>query len=301
MSRKQPFMKFYPADWRADQTLRLVSLAARGLWIECMCIMHEAEPYGHLIVNGRPVTDAQLAALTGTPLDQVAALLTELEESGVFSRNGKGVIYSRRMTRDEKKSKTARKNGKNGGNPTLRNKSENQPSDKGQVKASVKGGDNTQKPEARSQKPEAANAASRAQPLGRKFLEVVGADWSAHEAMGGHYGDVLAWLEEGYTEAEILAVAERRREVGSKSRPLAYAARFMKEEITKLRQGAPEPSFVRREDVMLMDRETALWKARLTVWHSRGHWEANWGPKPGEPGCQVPPKMLNATRGNAAE
>ena len=42
-----PWLKFYPRDWRGDQALRLVSLHARGLWIELLCVMHEATPYGH--------------------------------------------------------------------------------------------------------------------------------------------------------------------------------------------------------------------------------------------------------------
>ena len=45
MSGDRPWMKFYPRDWRGDQALRAVSIAARGLWLECLCIMHEARPY----------------------------------------------------------------------------------------------------------------------------------------------------------------------------------------------------------------------------------------------------------------
>lgn len=112
-------MKFYPADWQADQALRSVGLEARGLWIECMCIMHRAEPYGHLVVNGRPVTDAQLAILAGTLPDRVPVLMAELATAGVFSRNRASVIYSRRMTRDEKRRALAEKNGSEGGNPAL--------------------------------------------------------------------------------------------------------------------------------------------------------------------------------------
>ena len=40
----QPWIKFYPRDWRGDQALRVVSLAARGLWIEMLSIMHEGQP-----------------------------------------------------------------------------------------------------------------------------------------------------------------------------------------------------------------------------------------------------------------
>lgn len=102
---QRPWMKFYPADWQADQALRSVGLEARCLWLECMCIMHRAEPYGHLVVNGRPVTDTQLATLAGAQPDRVPALMAELETAGVTSRSRAGVIYSRRMTRDEKRRK----------------------------------------------------------------------------------------------------------------------------------------------------------------------------------------------------
>ena len=84
-----------------------------------MCLMHEAKPYGHLLVNGRPVTDTQLALLTGIPQDQLSALLGELENSGVFSKTSAGVIYSRRMTRDAKRSAEGQRYGKRGGNPAL--------------------------------------------------------------------------------------------------------------------------------------------------------------------------------------
>lgn len=99
-----PWFKFYPADWRSEPSLRAVSPAARGLWIEMLCLMHEAEPRGHLLLNGRPVTDAQLSALAGVPLDIAQALLGELESAGTFSRTRAGVIYSRRMRADTGKS-----------------------------------------------------------------------------------------------------------------------------------------------------------------------------------------------------
>lgn len=118
MSR--PWMKFYPADWQADQALRMCSLAARGLWIECMAIMHRAEPYGHLLINGVIPTDTQLAVLVGTQPDLVPALVAELETAGVFSRNRNRVVYSRRMTRDEKKRKDGEASEKTGTLPGSR-------------------------------------------------------------------------------------------------------------------------------------------------------------------------------------
>lgn len=155
---KNPWMKFYPSDWRADPALRMCSLAARGLWIEMMTLMHEAEPYGHLLVRGKAPTEAQLAMLVGASLREVEALIGELEAAGVFSRSGRAVVVSRRMVRDEKKARTAQRNGKAGGNPSLLRKRENpvsvNPDAPPEVKAGGKAGDNTQKPEARDQSPE---------------------------------------------------------------------------------------------------------------------------------------------------
>ena len=114
---KLPWFKFFPTDWRADVGLKLCSLAARGLWLEMICIMHEAG--GYLEINGSIVSTSALASLSGSSPQEVTALLGELEEAGVFSRDRKGRLYSRRMLRDLKKSSVARSNGRKGGNPSL--------------------------------------------------------------------------------------------------------------------------------------------------------------------------------------
>lgn len=105
----QPWIKFYPRDWRGDQALRAVSLAARGLWMEMLCIMHEASPYGHLVLGGHAVSNDVLSRVAGTSVDEVSALLIELESAGVLSRTRKGVIYSRRMVKDRDRSEKGRK------------------------------------------------------------------------------------------------------------------------------------------------------------------------------------------------
>lgn len=105
----QPWMKFYPRDWRGDQALRVVSLAARGLWIEMISIMHEANPYGHLMVGDQPLAESALARVVGSTVEEVQALLVELGDAGVFRRTRSGVIYSKRMTDDHKRSKEGRK------------------------------------------------------------------------------------------------------------------------------------------------------------------------------------------------
>lgn len=114
----KPWLKFYPADWR-DIRLRQCSLAARGLWIDLMTYMHEAEPYGHLLFAGKVLSINELALQLARPAGEVKRAMAELEASGVFSKTDDGMIYSRRMVRDKAKAEQDRENGKGGGNPIL--------------------------------------------------------------------------------------------------------------------------------------------------------------------------------------
>lgn len=117
---KPHWMKFYPADWQSDIELRSCSLAARGLWVELICIMQKADPRGYLLVNGKKPTMALLAVLCGCSERDVSRYVAELEDAGVFSRDGGGVIYSRRILRDIEKAATDKANGAKGGNPNLK-------------------------------------------------------------------------------------------------------------------------------------------------------------------------------------
>jgi hypothetical protein len=98
---KRPAFQFYPADWRRDAALQSCSVAARGLWIELMCVMHDCEPYGVLSVNGKAMTNSQVARLVGEQEKTIARLLAELEDAGVCSRDSEGRLFSRRMVKDE--------------------------------------------------------------------------------------------------------------------------------------------------------------------------------------------------------
>jgi hypothetical protein len=97
-------MKYYPSDWRGDPALRMCSLAARGLWIEMIGLMHESSTPGHLLLNARSPNTAQLASLVGADIKTVGKTIQELEDAAVFSRTDEGVIFSRRMVRDHRKS-----------------------------------------------------------------------------------------------------------------------------------------------------------------------------------------------------
>jgi hypothetical protein len=116
---KRPAFQLYPADWRKDAALQSCSMAAQGLWINTICVAHECEPYGHLMVNGKPMNAAQIGRLVGVSTKECEILLLELGEAGVFSVTPEGAIYSRRMVRDERardeRAAIGRVNGAKGG------------------------------------------------------------------------------------------------------------------------------------------------------------------------------------------
>lgn len=167
-----PWSKFFWSDWESDQGLRLCSLAAQGLWMRLLCVCARHEPKGYLAINGNPLGLDAIARLAGVAESEVGTLMDELDRNGVFSRDRKGRIYSRRMVRDEKCSKEGRKHKLRGlSQATEKDRKNPQPS------REPARGPSPQKPEARSQKEVSANAAtSQAQEQGRAWPDDRGSD-----------------------------------------------------------------------------------------------------------------------------
>lgn len=122
---KRPSMNWYPGDHQRDTGIKACAFEPRGLWREMMDLMHDGEPYGHLTAGGVPIDPPDLSRIVGIPLFQVRKYLKELEDRKVFSRTLAGVIYSRRMVKDEITRRTKKRNGKLGGNPALVNQQDN--------------------------------------------------------------------------------------------------------------------------------------------------------------------------------
>ena len=116
---KLRWSKFWWKDWQGDQGLRSCSVAARGLWMDLLCIAHEGDPYGHVTINGTAPTVKRLATISGIAEGAAKTLLEELREAGVFSVTEDGVIFSRRMVRDKAASGRGKDHGENGGNPEI--------------------------------------------------------------------------------------------------------------------------------------------------------------------------------------
>lgn len=279
-----PWMKFYPRDWRGDQALRAVSLSARGLWIECLCIMHEAKPYGHLVLNGAPVDGGTLARMTGVPVDEVSALLAELRQAGVLSVTGKGVVFSRRMTKDHARAQKGRK---------AADKRWSQASDDVEQSEAPNGSPNglptTQKPETREQidKPIAQHQEPpRAEPmLLDRLFKAAGIDGFREERHPGllKLGPIRALLDKGYSlDADILPVITDRARNKTFSSWGFFTDAIV--EAAAAKSAIPQRAAVAGED----------WPARLDVWRQDRTWSPSWGPAPDEPKCRAPAELLKA-------
>jgi hypothetical protein len=153
--------------------------------MDMLCIAAQGDPIGKLSINGDPLSHEDLARMTGGDVTAVGILIGELERNGVFSRDRNGAIYSRRIMADVKKAATARKNGKEGGNPKLRKQKENgasdNPMDKGEVKP--------QEPRAKSQPVEPSGSPGKSAPAESRrvrslegfFLDEKDLAWAAED------------------------------------------------------------------------------------------------------------------------
>jgi len=267
----EPWMKFYPRDWRGDQALRAVSVAARGLWIDCLCIMHEAKPYGHLVLNGAPVDDDTLARMTGASVDEVSDLMTELRQAGVLSTTGKGVVFSRRMTKDHARAQKGRK---------AANKRWSQVPDgeqqSGAPNGSPSGIPTTHIPETRSHK------ASGDGFLLDKVVEAASVNGACHPGISPSIGLIFDLVTTKNYNLETDVLPSIRRVASPEISSCAYFVKVIVSDAKK-RAAVPSKAPVPGED----------WQGRMAVWDANRTWVHGWGPKPGEPGCRVPPSLLN--------
>jgi hypothetical protein len=124
---KLPAFQFYPADWRSDNGVQSLSYFERGVWFEILCLMHESEQRGKLLLNGKPMPDEALARLLGLDKQILTKALATILEYGVATRLDDGTLVNRRMIRDEELRQIRKEVGKLGGNPVLVNQNSTKP------------------------------------------------------------------------------------------------------------------------------------------------------------------------------
>jgi hypothetical protein len=196
VSRSLPFFKFFPGDWQSDERLRLCGLAARGLWVEMLCLMWRSPRRGYLETSpGVAVTDIQLSRLIGETPRVIASLIGELELAGVFSREERsGVIYSRRIVKDMAFLDACSAAGrKGGGNPALKGHGLAPLGEP--IKVPIEGGLNLgiepQKLDSRTENLDRENAPSRSS----RFVPPTAEEVTAYSVEIGYPMDGAAWCD----------------------------------------------------------------------------------------------------------
>lgn len=109
-----PYMPFYIGDWFKSPDIRALPLDVRMIWFEMLCLMWESKKRGYLQINGMKTDDKFIAKMLGIDVKVYKKSLKILEKFGVFSRDENGVIYSRRMVKDEEIRQKKQKAGKKG-------------------------------------------------------------------------------------------------------------------------------------------------------------------------------------------
>lgn len=94
---KRPSFQFYPADWMSDLKLRRCSPAARGVWMDILCALHDSDDgYGLL---RWPLKD--IASTVGASLSHVRELVEKGVLRGSDSMLDEPMVYTPRHGRKD--------------------------------------------------------------------------------------------------------------------------------------------------------------------------------------------------------
>lgn len=93
---KRPAFQFYPGDWQRNANLRRCSPAARGVWVDILCLLHDSDEYGLLRWPLKEISQAAGASMSH---------VRELVEKSVLKGVDKGLcdpfIYTPRSGRKD--------------------------------------------------------------------------------------------------------------------------------------------------------------------------------------------------------
>jgi hypothetical protein len=132
-----PAIRLYVGDLLRESSYLGLSLAAQGLWVRMLMLMHDSPEFGYLVnANGSLMADANgmqtackphandanamqtpdanamqnackiLANVVGRSAEEIAPLLAEMCALGTFSSDSEGRIYCRRMVRGSEEGET---------------------------------------------------------------------------------------------------------------------------------------------------------------------------------------------------
>ena len=117
---KLPALQFYVGDWKKDLGVQALGYEERGIWIELLFLMHESERRGYFQLNGKAVPDEMTSKILRIHGNKWKKVKRKLEETNIVSfEPDTGIMFNRRMVRDEEKREKSKENGKLGGNPNF--------------------------------------------------------------------------------------------------------------------------------------------------------------------------------------
>jgi uncharacterized protein YdaU (DUF1376 family) len=106
-----PAMPFYVGDWLKAPDVQCLSYELKGIWFEMLCYMWESKQRG--VLN---YTTEELARLLRMDTVLLEQKLKQLSSKNIFSvRESDGLIFCRRMVRDQEIREIRIKSGKKGG------------------------------------------------------------------------------------------------------------------------------------------------------------------------------------------
>lgn len=92
---KRPSFQFYPADWKNNSKLRRCSDAARGAWVDVLCLLHDSDEYG---VCRWPL--AEIAQASGVHMKLIKELVAKDVLKGANSMSGPYIFTPRHAGKD---------------------------------------------------------------------------------------------------------------------------------------------------------------------------------------------------------
>ena len=120
----KPAFQFYPGDWLKDAALRICSPAARGVWMDLLCLLHECPKRGVFRIK----SDSKMKRVSIRKLSKSIAgcrpqLIRELIDNGVlYVARKDGALYCKRLIRDELHRRHKARSGQKGGETSQANR-----------------------------------------------------------------------------------------------------------------------------------------------------------------------------------
>src|SRR5687768_11329363 len=115
---KKPYYRWYPGDFRRDAAVQSCPWNVRSIWKDMLDLMHDGEPRGHLTAGGVPIRTGKELAIAiggGIPAKLCQSAIDMVKAKRICGVTAEGVIFSRRMVRDEATDEARAEGGVKGG------------------------------------------------------------------------------------------------------------------------------------------------------------------------------------------